>query len=210
MEENKNENFIKENNIEESSIDLRKNNNETNYEKNEDSRPIKFSFDELSDEERAENDIKLYDPYKKDRSVFNDSPDGYKEDRNWYKNFVSKVFPGSIRASVFSLSILSIGTGCLSLPQRVGQMSVLACCIFILIGGISAYWTLKLLIIASIRCKETTYSKVISKLCGSIWAKVLDYSILVYIFGVLIIYQTLSKLKINIKFLGWLEHLFMK
>lgn len=119
----------------------------------------------------------------------------YNKNRKWYENYFSKVEPGSIRASIFSLSILSIGTGCLSLPQRVGQMSVLLCSIEIILAGFAAYWTLDLLIYASLKSGEFTFSKVIQKICGKTWAKFLDITMVVYIIGVLIIYQILSKLR---------------
>lgn len=120
----------------------------------------------------------------------------YNANRKWYQNVFSKVQPGSIRASIFSLSILSIGTGCLSLPQRFGQLSVLLCSILVVLAGFAAYWTLDLLIYASLKSGETTYSKVIAKICGPRWAKFLDITMIIYIYGVLIIYQIISKLKI--------------
>lgn len=124
----------------------------------------------------------------------NPIPEGYRENRTSFGNYFSKVYPGSIRASVFSLSILSIGTGCLSLPQRVGQMSVLIAVINIIIGAFAANWTLRMMIQASIKSGQMTYSRVIKFYCGDNWAKVLDISMVIYITGILIIYNIIGKL----------------
>lgn len=119
--------------------------------------------------------------------------ENYKENRKWIDRYFSSISPGSIRASIFSLSILSIGTGCLSLPQRFGQLSIVFTIILIFLAGFAAYWTLNLLIFCSLKTGEMTYSKLIKKVLSKGWSIFLDVTLIIYIFGVLIIYQIVSK-----------------
>ena len=65
--------------------------------------------------------------------------------RNFLKRTFSKLTPGSLRGSVFNLSILSLGIGCLALPQKVGQMSLVVSPFVIIIAGLANAWTLLLL-----------------------------------------------------------------
>ena len=46
---------------------------------------------------------------------------------------------------MFNLSILSLGIGCLALPQKVGQMSLVVSPFVIIIAGLANAWTLLLL-----------------------------------------------------------------
>lgn len=135
-----------------------------------------------------ENNIKE----NKEENVAN-IEDNYKENRKWIDRYLSSITPGSIRASIFSLSILSIGTGCLSLPQRFAQLSVILSIILIFLAGFAAYWTLNLLIFCSLKTGEMTYSKIIKKILSKNWSTFLDITLIIYIFGVLIIYQIVSK-----------------
>lgn len=113
--------------------------------------------------------------------------------RNWYDRYFSNVRPGSIRASIFSLSILCMGTGCLILPLRCKQLSIIFCMLEIIIVGFCAYWTLEMLISASRKCGIDTYSKLIKHYLGHCWSKVFDISVIAYIMGVLTIYNIVSK-----------------
>ena len=113
--------------------------------------------------------------------------------RSIFNRFFGKLEPGSMRGSILSLSILSVGVGCLSLPQRVGQMSILLCSIEIILSGIAAIWTLEKIIDAGRKAGLTEYSKTIIHYCGEKWGKFADISIIIYIFGIMIVYQIISK-----------------
>lgn len=103
--------------------------------------------------------------------------------------YFSKMDPGSLRSSIFSLSILAIGVGCLALPQKFGQLSLALCSIQIVIAAISTYWTINLIIEAGRKKGLTVYSHVIEEFCGRNWAIFFDVVIIIYVFGVLITYQ---------------------
>ena len=60
----------------------------------------------------------------KDTVVFNDIPDEHLEKRSCLKRTFGKMNPGSLRGSIFNLCILSLGTGLLAIPQKIGYMSI--------------------------------------------------------------------------------------
>ena len=65
------------------------------------------------------------------------------------KRFFSSMEAGSLRGSIFAMSSLALGTGCLSIPLRFSQMGFLAGCIMLVLGGIVSYWSLTIMIEAS-------------------------------------------------------------
>lgn len=114
------------------------------------------------------------------------------------ERYFAPMNEGSLRSSIFSLSILSIGVGCLALPQRFGQLSVAFATFLIIVGCVSTYWTLDIIIIAGRKKKLSVYSLVIKEYCGSAWATVFDITLMVYVLGVMIAYQIISKILYNI------------
>lgn len=115
-------------------------------------------------------------------------------ERTIFDKMFSRMHPGSLRASIFNLSILSIGVGCLSLPQRFMQISVIVGIIVVISAGLLAYWTLQIIIEAGRKKGITEYSKVILEYCGYRWSVFADITIIVYIFGILIVYQIIGKI----------------
>lgn len=107
--------------------------------------------------------------------------------------YFSKVEAGSLRASIFSLSILSIGVGCLALPQSFSQISVLLCGVEVICAALSTYWTLGIIIEAGRKKEIRNYSLLIAEYCGKGWAVFFDVVIVIYVFGILILYQIISK-----------------
>ena len=111
------------------------------------------------------------------------------------RSFFNKVFgpmeAGSIRGSIFAISSLALGTGCLSLPIRFTQMGMVWGLVFLTIAGGIAYWTLTLMIEAAKNSKEKDYSRLVKDSLGKGPAVFLDCVILLYILGVLISYQVI-------------------
>lgn len=105
-----------------------------------------------------------------------------------------KIDAGSVRGSIFNLAILSLGSGCLALPQKFGQMSILVTVIDIILAGFAAYWTLNLMIMASAKHKIYNYSKLVEATYGKCLSLFLDITMLIYIFGIMILYQVIGKI----------------
>ena len=111
--------------------------------------------------------------------------------RSLCSRMFGKITPGSVRGSIFNLSILSIGIGCLALPQRVGQISLILSPIVMCVAGLANMWTLLLLSKMASKYKIQIYSELVEKLCGKKLSKFLDGTIIVNVFGILILFQVI-------------------
>lgn len=111
---------------------------------------------------------------------------------NFSKRMFGKIEAGSIRGSIFNMVILSLGTGCLSLPKSMGDMSLIMGLISIIFTGCASYYTLSIVTSTSEKFQIFNYSKLTRKLFGNIVGFILDLSVLIYIIGILILYQVVS------------------
>lgn len=109
----------------------------------------------------------------------------------------SKMEAGSLRGSIFAMSSIALGTGSLALPKVLEQLSLTIGALLIVIGSIIAYWSLITVIEASRKTGSTNYSSAVMDSLGPKPALFLDMAVLLYIFGVLISYQVLSKILIR-------------
>jgi hypothetical protein len=105
------------------------------------------------------------------------------------KRLFSKIQAGSIRGSIFNMAILSLGTGCLGFPKRIGEMSLVLGLISICLVGLATYWTLSLLTQISEKHKTYNYSKLTRKVLGNYIGNLFDFCIMFYVFGILCVYQ---------------------
>ena len=113
---------------------------------------------------------------------------------NIFKRIVRRLRPVSLYGSTFSLTILTVGSACLTFPQRYSQMSFLVAFLGTILGGVLTYWTLNLLVISGLRHNVFDYSKLVKMLYGKFLGVILDLTILFYTFGVIILYSVICKL----------------
>ncbi len=106
----------------------------------------------------------------------------------------SPMEAGSLRGSIFAMSSLALGTGCLALPKNFGNMSFVGALLTLCFGSAVAYWSLVIMIEASRKTNVKEYSRLVKESLGNRLALFLDIMILIYIFGILISYQVISKL----------------
>ena len=99
--------------------------------------------------------------------------------------------PGSLRGCVFNLCILSLGTGCLALPQKVGYMSMVATPIVIFVSGAINYWTLTILGDAGRKYKLRKYEDIVSRLFSQELSKFLSVVMVLNQTGMIILYQVI-------------------
>lgn len=116
------------------------------------------------------------------------------DSRPLMKRMFSPMEAGSLRGSIFAMSSLALGTGCLALPKRFGQMSFVGAMSVIIIGSMAAYWSLTIMIQSALKAGTYDYSRLVKETLGKGLAKFLDIIILIYIFGILISYQVISKI----------------
>ena len=116
--------------------------------------------------------------------------------KSCFTKYCGAIEPGSIRASIFSISILTLGAGCLSLPQRFNQMSIFICILEIIITASAAYFCMNALIKASNICGEKSYYSVVDKIIGRKMALTTSIMTIIITTGTSIVYNILSKILI--------------
>ena len=94
-----------------------------------------------------------------------------------------------IGGPIFSLSAMTIGTGCFALPNRCAQLGLFNEVILLLFGAYCAYWALNAMIHASRNSSHKDYSPLVKESLGKIPGLILDIFILIFIFGVIISFQ---------------------
>ncbi len=104
-----------------------------------------------------------------------------------------KMLPGSLRGSIFNLSIVSLGVGCLTLPKVFADLGVTFSIIMLILLGLVAVWTLYMLTYAGRKSGLSVYSQVCEHFLGKKAAVVLDISNIILLFGLLTIYQIIRK-----------------
>lgn len=114
--------------------------------------------------------------------------------RTRFNKLLGPLDPGSIRGSIFNMIILSLGSGCLSLPKYVGKVSLLMALALVVIIGILVWWTLSLLSIACNIKQNYVYSRLIKDTYGKCLAMLFNVIVILYVFGILILYQVISKI----------------
>lgn len=140
------------------------------------------------DQESAESSMRITQTNFEENNLQNNK-------KSLIQRMFSPIEAGSVRGSIFNMSILSLGSACLSLPLRFTRMSLIVGLMDIALAGIAAYWTLNLMILASHKVKVYDYSLVVKEIfknkCISMF---LDITILIYIFGIMILYQVICNL----------------
>lgn len=116
------------------------------------------------------------------------------EKKSLYQRILGPVDAGSVRGSIFNLTIFCLGSGCLNIPQKMGRMSLLVSVIDIILSGIATYFTLNLLILSSKKAKNFNYGEMVDHYFGKVAAFILNVTCLTYNFGILILYMVISNL----------------
>jgi amino acid permease len=109
-----------------------------------------------------------------------------------------KIEAGSLRGSIFNMIILSLGSGCLSLPKSMSDTSLGMGIISIILTASVTYWTLYILGITCDKYRLFNYSKLTRLLLGNGFGVALDIIIFIYIYGIIVMYQVVGK---NLKIL---------
>ena len=124
-------------------------------------------------------------------SDFDDTEENSKilRKKSWKERYFSQMNEGSLRGSVFALSSIAIGTGGFALPTRAVQIGLINQILLLIFGGVCAYYSLTCMINAAKNIEDKDYSRIVKKSLGKVPAKILDFVLIIYLFGVLISYQ---------------------
>ena len=132
----------------------------------------------ITDEKEAKIDEDFYEENK---------------EKGWFLRTFGKLGPGSMRASILNLSILSIGIGTLTIPKKFESLSILFCSLVVIIAGIATYITLNMVINAGRKRNITDYALVVKDYLGNKMGKFLDVVVIINLTGINILYQIISK-----------------
>ena len=113
------------------------------------------------------------------------------DNRTCFQRTCGKMSPGSMRGCIFNLCILSLGTGSLALPQKMGYMSLVAAPIVIFVSGAINYWTLTILGDVGRKYKLRKYEDVVSKLFSKNLSSFLGVVMVLNQSGMIILYQVI-------------------
>ena len=113
------------------------------------------------------------------------------EKRSTFNKIFGKMEAGSIRGSIFNMLILTLGSGLLSLPTYIGNVSMILSTILIILISILIWWSLLLLSKACEKSGTYNYSYLLKKLYGKHLSIIYDIIVIIYSFGILILYQVI-------------------
>ena len=187
LSENGNDSSDEESNNNKSSISLKRTEKEGDT-----SMPFILSDKENENSENNINANKLPGDTNQEE-IQNDEENKNETGRTLVNRLIGPVDAGSIRGSIFNLSIFSLGSGCLALPQKIQHMSIVLAVFDIILSGLATYWTLNLMLVASRKLKNCfNYAKVVELLYGKKLSNFLVFTILLYTFGIMVLYQVIG------------------
>jgi len=99
---------------------------------------------------------------------------------------------GKIPNAIFNVAVLALGTGCFSIGKKVEYMSICFTPIYIVVAGIVNWWSIYLMGISADKHKIFDYGHLVLKLYGKGLSFILDFSIILYDYGVIILYQIVA------------------
>ena len=109
--------------------------------------------------------------------------------RSLFHKIFGPMEAGSVRGSIFNMVILSLGTGMLALPKYIANTSLCLAVILIIVICIIVWWSLLLLSKACEKNNIYNYSKLIRRLYGKGLSYVYDTIVILYSFGILILFN---------------------
>jgi len=110
------------------------------------------------------------------------------KERSWMERTFSPITPGSLRGSTFTLISTALGAGVLSLPAMYRNTGLALGTIFLVCAAGSALWSMYLLSKCSFRTKCQRYSDAVLQMLGKEWSLVLQFVLIIYVFGALVSY----------------------
>ena len=153
----------------------------------------------------TENKIIKTEQMSYSTSVFNSETDVIKntnDNKTLIKNNKSKIInikekiklkfeEGSFITSIFNLCILSLGTGLLNIPQKIGYMSIFFGTLIIILAGLANLFTLLILSKMSDKFKITKYDLLVKYLFGNRASTIFNIILVLNQSGQIILYQVL-------------------
>ena len=113
------------------------------------------------------------------------------DNRPMHKKIFSKMKPDSFRGALFNLCILSLGSGCLAVPQKISYVSLIFSPFAIIFAGFVNLWGLLLLGSLYTKYKIQNYNSLVEKIYGKNLGILLSITMIINQIGIIILYQVI-------------------
>ena len=133
----------------------------------------------------------LFDQPEQEMGTIGGSQEKEEAPYTWYQRTFSKIRPGSVRGSMFTLVSTAIGAGCLSLPGKMAASGIFLHLIILFVVAAVAYLSIVSIAKAAEHYNTYQFSDLITKALGRRWGILIDCIIIIYIYGTVIGYQIL-------------------
>ena len=124
----------------------------------------------------------------------NTSEDKYmplSKNAKFFERILHPIQYGSLRGSIFGLTSMCLGAGSMVLAKRCQQLGLVNFIILLILGALMAYWCLVMMIKAGKSIKEKNYSRVVKTILGKKIGVLIDVTMVIFLFGVIISYQVI-------------------
>ena len=111
--------------------------------------------------------------------------------RPFYKKLFGKMGPESFRGALFNLCILSLGSGCLAVPQKISYISLFFSPFIIIFAGFVNLWGLLLLSYLYSKYKIKRYDLLVQKLYGKNLGTLLSVTMIINQCGIILVYHVI-------------------
>ena len=111
--------------------------------------------------------------------------------RTWAQRTFGKLYPGSLRGSIFTLLSTAIGTGCLTLPLVLKNMGIILGLLMLAFTTILAYVGLINIAAAGAKYDTYHYPDLVTKTLGPKIGFVIDCLLIFYLYTTIIAYQVI-------------------
>ena len=115
--------------------------------------------------------------------------DDYIQERNCCQRWFSRIKEGSLRGSIFTLSSITFGVGCLAFPKAFADVGLLIGIILFTVSAILSYISLKYLLAAGIERNILNYNSLIELASGRKLRIFCDINNIMLCLGVIMVYQ---------------------
>jgi len=110
---------------------------------------------------------------------------------NWWVRTFRPLGPGSLRASILSLSSNAIGAGLLSVAYAVKLSGILLGTIFLVLGAVIFAFYYRIMTKAHDQVRVYTYVGMVKAMFGETWRRVLEICLTGLLFGILCAFQVI-------------------
>ena len=114
-----------------------------------------------------------------------------KRNAKFFERILHPIQFGSLRGSIFGLTSMCLGAGSMVLAKKCQELGLVNFIILLILGGFLSYCCLVMMIKAGKSIKEKNYSKVVKAILGNKIGILVDITIAIFLFGVLISYQVI-------------------